>query len=36
MNKEMKKKFGMPNKTIGVMKIAEAIMQYYLESNFST
>jgi ABC-2 type transport system ATP-binding protein len=30
----MKKKFGMPNKTIGVMKIAEAAMQYYLEPNF--
>jgi hypothetical protein len=29
----MKKKFGMPNKTIGVMKIAEALLPFYLGQN---
>jgi ABC-2 type transport system ATP-binding protein len=32
----MKKKFGIPNKRIGIMKIAEAILPHYLQSNLPT
>jgi len=31
----MKKKFGMPNKTIGVIKIADALTAFYLRKNFT-
>jgi len=30
----MKKKFGISNKTIGIMKIAEAALPRYLQTNF--